>query len=91
MTEIRIFADFNNCDQHYRVRLNTVRSLRDIAALIPPLVEGAVVTLADGDGEFEVEAKASFTGAIWVATPLWETRRILCEDPKARQPAHPRN
>jgi hypothetical protein len=77
MTAPRIFADFNNCDQEYRIRLNAVGSLRDIAMLPAPLTDGALVTLADGEGEFEVDATVAFTGKIWIATPIWETKRSL--------------
>ena len=85
MTAPHIFADFNNCDQKYRIRLNVVGSLRDIAMLPAPLTDGALVTLADGEGEFEVDATVAFTGKIWVATPMWETKRSLVAKHKIRR------
>jgi hypothetical protein len=75
---IRIYADFNNCDEHDRVMLNTVGSLKDIEQYKDILEEGMMVILYMTD-EFEVCGTLSFEG-IWIGVPDWNTIRY--ETPK---------
>jgi len=70
---LRIYADFNSCDEHGRVCLNTVGSLRDIDAHRGELREGARVLLYVPD-EFEVEGTLEFD-RIWLAVPDLPTLR----------------
>lgn len=70
---IRIFADFTNCDEDHRVRLDTVGSLEDIKQYEDVLVEGMVVILYTPD-ELEVCATLFFD-EIWMGIPDWKTIR----------------
>ena len=62
----RIYADFNNCDEPGRVRLNTIGSLRDLDH-VGPLKEGEMLELYDT--ELRVVGKAEFSRVdnIWTA------------------------
>jgi hypothetical protein len=64
---IRIYADFNSCDEQGRVQLNTVGSLRDIKQCENVLEEGMRVLLYMTD-EFEVYGTLVFEG-IWMGIP----------------------
>jgi len=64
---LRIYADFNSCDEEGRVCLHTVGSLRDIDAHRGELREGLRVLLYVPD-EFEVEGTLVFD-RIWLAVP----------------------
>jgi hypothetical protein len=70
---LRIYADFNTCDEEGRVCLNTVGSLRDIEAHRDELREGARVLLYV-PGDFEVEGTLEFN-RIWLAVPDLSTLR----------------
>jgi len=70
---LRIYADFNSCDEQGRVCLNTAGSLRDLDAHRDELHEGARVLLYV-PAEFEVEATLVFDG-IWLAAPDLRTLR----------------
>lgn len=50
---IRIYADFNNCNEDGRIRLSTVGSLEDIKQYENVLAEGMMVILYTPD-ELEV-------------------------------------
>jgi hypothetical protein len=68
---IRIYADFNNVAEDGKVELNTVGSLRDIAANSAELREGLRVMLYMTD-EFDVEAVLCFD-RIWLGVPDYTT------------------
>lgn len=70
---IRIYADFNDCDEEGRVRLNTVGSLRDIKQHENILEEGMKVLLFMKD-EFEVYGTLAFE-EIWLGIPDFSTMR----------------
>ena len=70
---IRIYADFNSCDEHGRVMLNTVGSLRDLDKHKEALEPGAQVILYV-PGDFEVRGTLLFEG-IWMGVPDWSTIR----------------
>jgi len=72
---LRIYADFNSCDEEGRVCLNTVGSLRDIDAHRAELREGMTVLLYEPD-EFEVEGSLVFD-RIWWGIPDLSTLRYL--------------
>ena len=72
---LRIYADFNTCDEQGRVCLNTVGSLRDIDAHRAELHEGERVLLYVPD-DFEVEGTLEFD-RIWLASPDLSTLRYL--------------
>ena len=76
---IRIYADFNHCDEQGRVLLDTVGSLADIGENEAALAEGMVVLLVM-DEELEVEATLGFD-RVWRAVPDFETLRHL-DDPQ---------
>ncbi len=78
MERIRIYADFNSCDEQGRVMLNTVGSLRDLEKYKAALREGAPVVLYV-PGEFEVSGTITFED-IWKGVPDWST--ILYESAK---------
>ena len=75
---IRIYADFNHCDEQYHVVLNTVGSLADIKKHSDALVEGMRVLLYVED-EFEVEGTLIFD-KVWRAIPDYATLRYLNEE-----------
>lgn len=68
---LRIYADFNSCDELGRVQLNTVGSLRDVELHRGALVPGLKVVLYMTD-ELEVEATLVFD-EIWMGWPDWTT------------------
>jgi hypothetical protein len=72
---IRIYADFNHCDEAGRVRLDTIGSLADIRKHEGALTEGLVVLLYMED-EFEVEGTLYFENG-WLAVPDHSTLRYL--------------
>lgn len=76
---LRIYADFNSCDEDGRVWLNCVGSLRDIEPHKEDLKDGLRVLLYM-TGEFEVEANLIFDG-IWNGFPDWTTIRYYDEPP----------
>ncbi len=75
MTELpKLFADFNNADQHGRVRLNTNGTFADIKRLSLELKEGMQVPLHDDDSLKTVgQLKYSDKENIWVAEINWNT------------------
>jgi hypothetical protein len=75
---IRIYADFNSCDEQGRVQLNTVGSLRDIKQYENVLEEGMRVLLYMTD-EFEVYGTLVFEG-IWMGIPDFSTIRYYNPD-----------
>lgn len=76
MERIRIYADFNSCDEQGRVMLNTVGSLRDLEKHKAVIREGAHVVFY-APGEFEVSGTIMFE-EIWKGVPDWST--ILYEN-----------
>ena len=68
---IRIYADFNSCDEQGRVRLNTVGSLKDIKQYENVLEDGMRVLLYMKD-EFEVSGTLVFED-IWLGIPDFST------------------
>lgn len=59
----RIYADFNNSTEDYKVRLNSVGSKADTNSASVPLIEGAKVVLYDEELEVEGGWKLQTTGA----------------------------
>ena len=75
MTDIpKLFADFNNADQHGRVRLNTNGTFADIKKWNLKLKKGMQVLLDDNDSLTTVgQLKYSDEENIWVAEINWDT------------------
>jgi hypothetical protein len=70
----KLFADFNNADQHGRVRLNTNGTHADIKRLSLVLKEGMQVVLDDDDSLTTLgSVKYSNEENIWVAEINWDT------------------
>jgi len=70
---IRIYADFNSCDEQGRVFLNTVGSLRDIERQSDLVSVGEKVILYVPD-DFEVVGELEFD-RVWLAVPDWKTMK----------------
>jgi hypothetical protein len=68
---IRIYADFNNCAEDGRVRLNTMGSLEDIEKHKDLIKEGLRVVLYTPN-ELDIEAVLCFDG-IWYGVPDADT------------------
>jgi hypothetical protein len=68
---IKIYADFNSCDDQGRVMLNTVGSLRDLERHKKVLAAG-MQAIFYAPGEFEVHGTLVFEG-IWIGIPDWST------------------
>ena len=75
---IKIYADFNSCDEQGRVWLNTVGSLKDIKRYENVLEEGIQVLLYMMD-EFEVYGTLVFEG-VWLGIPDFSTIRHYNSD-----------
>ncbi len=75
---IRIYADFNSCDEQGRVRLSTVGSRKDIKQYENVLEEGMRVLLYMPD-EFEVYGTLVFEG-IWLGIPDFSTIKYYNPD-----------
>ena len=75
MTDIpKLFADFNNADQHGRVRLKTNGTFADIKKWNLKLKKGMQVLLDDNDSLTTVgQLKYSDEENIWVAEINWDT------------------
>lgn len=73
----RIYADFNNSTEDYKVRLNGVGSQADINIASVPLIEGAKVILYDEELEVEGRLERADDRGNWVAVPDWSTRREM--------------
>jgi hypothetical protein len=71
MDASRIYADFQNCDEQGRLRLNCAGTTEDLARLGISLAEGAVLTLYCE--ELEVQGRVVFSEEenIWVAAIDW--------------------
>jgi hypothetical protein len=67
-----IYADFNNCDQQGRVRLNTVGSLRDLASTRVRLEDGVPLHITDNELEVNGTAEFSKEENIWTARFNWD-------------------
>lgn len=74
---IRLHADFNNCTEDYKARLDTMGSLRDIEQHKDELREGMTVILNDGEIEVEARFERDPNDEIWIGVPDWSTRRDL--------------
>jgi hypothetical protein len=74
---LRIFADFNNQDEHGRLTLDTVGSMRDLDAQRNELKDGMIVIFYVPD-EFEVEGSLVFD-KIWLGIPDLATLRYVTE------------
>ena len=76
---IRIYADFNNCEENGKVRLNTNGSLGDLFRVKKQIHAGMPVWLYDE--EFEVESKLEYDKKwkIWMGDPHWSTIRYFDE------------
>lgn len=70
---MKIFADFNNADEHGRIRLNTKGSISDIENARVKLKPGMEITVTDND-EFETIGTIEFSveEQIWVAKIDWD-------------------
>lgn len=68
---LRIYADFNSCDEQGRVRLSTVGSLADIKKNEDSLNEGMKVIFYMTD-EFEVSGVLVYE-QIWLGIPDFST------------------
>ena len=78
---IRIYADFNNIDEHYQVLLNTAGSINDIRTCVDALQDGMQVVLYM-TGEFEVVSTLLKEAGIWKGQPHWDTIRYYDERTK---------
>ena len=78
---LRIYADFNCCDEQGRVRLNIPGSLADLKSHSEEIADGLRVILYMTD-EFEVEGVLVFD-RIWLGIPDLDT--IQYTQPKSRQ------
>lgn len=74
---IRIYADFNNCEEGGKVRLNTNGSLNDLSQVKGKIEQGMFVWLYDE--EFEVLTKLEYhpKWKIWLGEPNWSTIRYF--------------
>ncbi|MCZ6681058.1 MAG: hypothetical protein O7E52_27880 [Candidatus Poribacteria bacterium] len=74
---IHIYADFNNCEENGKVRLNTNGSLSDLSEVNDKIHPDMSVWLYDE--EFEVEAKLEYNQKwkIWLGAPNWSTIRYF--------------
>jgi len=79
---IKIYADFNSCDEQGRVQLDTVGSLKDIKQYENVLEEGMRVLLYMMD-EFEVYGILVFEG-IWMGIPDFSTIKYYNQDDAAK-------
>ena len=77
---IRIYADFNNCEEDGKVRLNTNGSLNDLCKAKTRIRTGMWVWLYDED--FEVESKLEYhqKWQIWLGEPNWSTIQYFSEN-----------
>ncbi len=75
---IRIYADFNSCDEQGRVQLDTAGSRKDIKRYENVLKEGMRVLLYTPD-DFEVYGTLVFEG-IWMGIPDLSTIRYYDQD-----------
>ena len=73
----RIYADFNNCTEDYKVRLNSVGSKVDLENAAVDLVEGAVVVLYGEEFELEGRLERAEDRKTWLAISDWSTRREI--------------
>jgi hypothetical protein len=71
-----IFADFNNADEHGRLRMNCVGTTLDFARLGVRLQDGLRVVVSDHD-ELEADAELVYSTEehIWVAKIDWNAIR----------------
>ncbi len=60
-----VFADFNNCDEQGRVRLNTRQTLADLKSLGLCLTTGMAIRVSDG--ELVGDGTVAHEGGVWVA------------------------
>ncbi len=84
MAPPRVYADFQNLDDHNRLRLTCAGTAQDLARQGIDLREGLVLTVcmddADDEGhpdELQVEGVVSYSQAerCWVAAVDWATAR----------------
>jgi hypothetical protein len=69
----KIFADFNNADEHGRVRLNTTGTFEDIQRMKINLEEGMQIFLDDYDSLIAIgRVKYSNEENVWVAEINWD-------------------
>ena len=80
-----IYADFNNRDEHDRVRLNSRGSLQDIERLGPTVHRGLEVWLADEEGR--ARATLDLVHATWVGLPKWDSWEETPYKPPEELPA----
>lgn len=76
---IHIYADFNNCEENGKVRLNTNGSLSDLFQVKNKIHPDMLVWLYDE--EFEVETKLEYDRQwqLWLGEPNWSTIRYFSE------------
>ncbi|MFN0110517.1 MAG: hypothetical protein ACKVZH_16805 [Blastocatellia bacterium] len=70
---VKLYVDFNSCDEQGRVCLNTIGSLESIKQYGETLENGMKVLLFMKD-EFEVQGTLFFEG-IWLGIPDFSTIR----------------
>lgn len=75
--QIRLHADFNNCTEDYKARLDTMGSLRDIERHKDELCAGMTVLLNDGELEVEARLERDEENEMWLGVPDWSTLRHL--------------
>lgn len=82
-----LYADFNNRDEHDRIRLNSKGSLEDIERVGRSVRSGQEVWLADEEGR--VRATLEFVHPIWVGVAAWDSWEEIPYKPQERLPVVP--
>jgi hypothetical protein len=75
--QLKVFADFNNCDKQGRVRLNTIGTVEDLNRLGIILREDLKILI--GGLELEAEGTVTYSNeeGVWVARVDWDNIREL--------------
>jgi hypothetical protein len=81
---IRIYADFNNCEEDGKVRLNSRGSLDDLSQVKNKIRSSMLVWIYDEELEVETELQYSQKWKIWLGEPNWSTIRY--EESGAQHP-----
>jgi hypothetical protein len=71
MTELTVYADFNNADPAGRVRLHVRGTVDDLKTFSIELCEGLELTLSDGELRVRGIVRFSTDEQIWVAEVNW--------------------
>lgn len=75
MSNLKVYADFQNADRQGRVRLNCVGTVEDLAQHQIVLQEGLVLTLYSEELEAEGRVHYSTDERLWVAVIDWDAIR----------------